>query len=324
MQNTTAATASPYSLNNLVCHRHDPLRSMRRDRLTQLVNNEAGERIELLFPSHRNLVHHTRDIDFAGGVFDEARRVRLLQDELAPHSNLVKAGARVVPLGDSPTAVQLLSVDPELLAGWQTTPELAAETLLCVLDPRRLSCKINFSKQLLKMQPDLVVPWVERQLYSALAAELERAALLGSGADGQPCGLLLEPTVETIAAAVAPASIATAEQEIAEAFLDGGLSVLTSPLVRKNFRGTAADKTAWHPQIPQFVSPHLKTAGNTPGEIAIVGNFSDFIVGTWGPVVLQSNPYSRSTEGFIECLAEMWVDVISLRPGAFRIINPAA
>lgn len=317
---------SPYAIENIrTSERVDNLRNLRRDTLRSLVWNEAGGSAELIFPSLRNLDYNDsrRAIEFCGSVFDEAQPVRLLEDELAPHSALIRAGARVLDMG-APCQTQLASIDPSLLAGWQTTPELAAETLLCLLNPCRLSCQITFSKQLLRQQPDLTVPYVERQIYSAIAAEMERAALLGSGADGQPCGLINEPLMETLDLPVGEAAFAECEQLISEGYLEHNIHVLTSPLVRKNMRSLQREPNVWGDPLPRTVSPHLQAAGHNAGEIAVVGSFPDFIIGTWGGIKLQSNPYSRSTEGFISCLAEIYCDVIALRPGSFRVVNPAA
>ncbi|MCX6880880.1 MAG: phage major capsid protein [Verrucomicrobia bacterium] len=324
MNTTTTASPSPYSVPNIICGNNDPLRAMRRSALTELVGKEAGGTCELIFPNHRNLAHNAskRDLEFSGSVFDEARPVLMLEDELRPHSNLIKAGARVLDLGPSPQATQLTSIDPALLAGWVNTPELAATTPLCVLTPWRLSCLINFSKTLLKMQPDLTIPFVERQIFSAMAGEMERAALLGTGTN-EPVGLLTEPLVVTLDLPVGEAAFAEAEQLISEAYLENSIHVLTSPLVRKNQRSLQREPNVWGDPLPRSVSPHLATAGNNAGQIAVVGSFPDLIIGTWGGIKLQSNPYSRSPEGFISALAEIWVDIISLRTGSFKIINPA-
>lgn len=128
-----------------------------------------------------------RDLE-SGGIF-EANGVRLLADELKPFSTLLQMGTTLIDFGPGCIDHELPSIDPALKAGWQTTPELAAVLDRCLMTQRRLACRLTFSNQLAKQAPDVAVAFVESQLYSGLAHELERAALLGSGADGQPVGL---------------------------------------------------------------------------------------------------------------------------------------
>jgi hypothetical protein len=307
---------------NLITDRNDPHQVKRRSDLLALISG-ATRACTLDFPGRPVLAdrHGKRDLE-SGGVF-EANGVRLLADELAPHSNLMKAGCTLVDFGIGNIDHELPAIDPTLRAGWQTTAELAAVLSRCLMSQRRLSARVTFSNQLARQSPDVSIAYIEAQLYSAIAAELERAALLGSGAFGEPCGLLLEPSVETLDRAVGSAAFAEAEQLIADSFHEGELSVLTSPAARRTLRGTVYELSAWGPELPKFVSPHLKDAGNTPGDVAVVGSFAELIVGTWGGISLLANPYSRDIEGFTSYLFELQCDIISLRPASFKIINPA-
>ena len=252
--------------------------------------------------------------DASGAGFTQ-RKVRLLEDELRPHSNLIRAGASVVSF-ELATETQLPAIDPAQLASWGGPNETDPTSTLTLLQPRRLSTKIVVSKMLLKQNASVILPFIERQLFSAIAAELERAALLGSGAAGQPLGITLDPNVTRTTAAPSAANVRAAERAISEDFLDNGISLLVSPQTREKFRGTAGTVSpVWTSELPQYVSPHLV------GDSALVGSFSDLILATFGPVDLLTDPYSQDTEGFITIRASIYADAIALRPGSFHFIK---
>jgi HK97 family phage major capsid protein len=254
--------------------------------------------------------------DASGDGFTR-KNTRLLEDELAPHSNLIAAGASVISF-DLASDTQLPAIDPGQFASWGTPNESDPTSTLTLLQPKRLVTKIVVSKMLLKQNAAIVIPFVERQLFSAIAAELERAALVGTGTDGQPLGITKDPNISLTLAAPTAANIAAAERGIAEDYLENDIAVMTSPQTRAKFRtaASASGPPVWTREMGQFVSPHLE------GDCALVGSFSDLIIGLFGGIDLMADPYSQDALGFITLRAELFADVVALRPAAFNFIRP--
>lgn len=315
------ATLNPLAPQNIAIRRPgDHHQAARRYELLRVLTSDPGQAATLQFPD-RQFPLGNRAIETS--VFENDGAL-LLSDELRPHMVLMRAGATVLDVGAVQRGYRCGSVDPSLQAGWATSTELATETNFSLIEPRRLCCHITYSTELARLQPDLAVAYVERQLFSAIAAGLENAALLGTGAAGQPVGILNDPAIQTIDLAVGETAFAEAERAISESYHEGDLAILTSPKIRQAMRSAAVTDDLSGQRLPRYFSPHLQGAGNVAGDVAIVGNFADLLIAHWGPIQIQSNPFSRDVEGLTRLLIELTCDVIATRPGAFRVVNPTA
>jgi hypothetical protein len=318
-----ATPSNPYAVRNLILDRRDTSKTQRRFEILDLIRGTPGRSATLHFPSVDVSADRQGRRDLEGINVFENNGVKLLGDELLPYSAVLQAGASVIDLGGITKDFQLQTIDASLRGGWGVSPELATETLLCSVTPNRLSAKITFSNQFAKQQPQLAAAFCEAQIYAAIANELERVCLIGSGIDGEPTGVLFEP-ITTLDLALTEAAWAQAEREITEDFLGENLAIVVSPLLRESMRNSAVVDDQFGKRLPRLCSPHLAAAGTIPGHVGIVARWSELAVCSWGGIELSTNPYAADTEGNSHLLAQMNVDVIALRTNAFRIVAPSA
>ncbi|AGA28724.1 phage major capsid protein [Singulisphaera acidiphila] len=166
-------------------------------------------------------------------------------------------------------------------------------------------------------------------LLSAIAVEVDRGALNGLGNNNQPLGLAQNPGVAEVSfgangGAPTLALLAAMEQTVGNANADiGKLAFATTPNGRLKLRTTekvaTSGKMLWtdsntvlgYPAVASNQLPSNLTHGLGTGLSPIIfGNWSDLVIGLWGPVDILVNPYRFSTTGFTRYRGLQDVDVM--------------
>ena len=192
------------------------------------------------------------------------------------------------------------------------------------MTPKTLGAYTEFSRRLLLQSSIDVETMVRNELATVIALEIDRAALYGLGNTNQPQGLKLVTGINTEdfnAAAPTYAELVSMESKINADNADiGALSYVTNSTIYGGFKTTEkASSTA------QFV---LEPGGTVNGYGVVRSNqvatgdvffgvWNQMLMGMWGALDLQVNPYALDTSGGVRVTALQDVDVAVRHPEAF-------
>jgi HK97 family phage major capsid protein len=190
------------------------------------------------------------------------------------------------------------------------------------LTPKTISAKTSFTRRLMMQSSPDVENVVRDDLNKVLALGIDLASIAGTGSSNQPTGIINTVGIGAVvggANGAAPTwqNMIDLETEIAQDNADvGSLAYLTNTKVRGKLKSTekAANtgQFVWGDSTePGFgmVNGYRAGASNqVPGNLTkgsadsvcsgiIFGNWSDLLIGEWGVLDLQVDPYSSGDSG---------------------------
>jgi len=264
--------------------------------------------------------------DFRGGDFI---------DVLRNSSSVMQAGARM--LGGLSGDVKIPKKTAAASAAWIASEGgVASESEMTVgqvsMSPKTLGAFTDITRQLLIQSSLDVEALVRDDLAQSIALAIDLAGLEGSGASGQPTGILSTSGVNTVTAFAAAnptfAEVVTLETAVAEDnALLGNLAYIMPAAMYGALKTT--EKAA---STAQFV---VEPGGTINGYRAIVsnqgtagnlyfGNFADLLVGMFGGLDIVVDPYTNSTSGTIRVVALQSIDVAVRHAVSFAFGNDGA
>ena len=189
---------------------------------------------------------------------------------------------------------------------------------------KTLGAYTEFSRRLMLQSSIDVEQMVRTELATVIALEIDRAALYGLGSSSQPEGLKLVTGINTEdfnAANPTYAELVSMESKIAADNADiGAMSYVTNSTIYGGFKTTEkASGTA------QFV---LEPGGTVNGYSVVRSNqiasgdvffgvWNQMIMGMWGALDIQVNPYALDKSGGVRVTALQDVDVAVRHPESF-------
>ena len=258
-------------------------------------------------------------------VFTDARPgsfIELLRNRLA----LNTLGVTMLTGLNGPVAIPRQTGAPT--AYWVAEKGAPAESNPTVdqvnLTPKTLGAYTEFSRRLVLQSSIDVEQMVRNELATVIALEIDRAALYGLGTSNQPQGLKLVTGINTEdfgAAAPTYAELVSMETKVNADNADiGAMSYITNSTIFGGFKTT--EKAA---NTAQFV---LEPGGTVNGYNVVRSNqvasgdvffgvWSQMLMGMWGALDLQVNPYALDTSGGVRVTALQDVDVAVRHPEAF-------
>ena len=186
-----------------------------------------------------------------------------------------------------------------LSAGWVeegealTESEMAFESV--TLSPKHVGGITEMSRQLIQQSAPAIEGLVREDLSHAVAAAVDAAIIAGSGIDGEPLGIIGRPGVQVADMPATWADILAMEQLLAAVNVDP-TGWYTSPAVMTALRGTLKAASAGSEYIAgRGTIGDLPAASSNaaPADTAILGDWSQVLLGQWGAVELLVNPYAE-------------------------------
>jgi HK97 family phage major capsid protein len=192
------------------------------------------------------------------------------------------------------------------------------------MTPKSLSAWTRFSRLLMLQSSVDVESWVRRELATVMALEQARAMLYGTGTSNQPLGLKFITGINTedfSAAQPSYVEIVSMETKIAADDADiGTFGYATNATIYGGFKTTEkATGTA------QFVLEPGGTVNSYPvvrsnqvetGDV-FLGVWENMMLGLWGALDLQVNPYSEDKAGNVRVVVHQQCDIAVRYPEAF-------
>ncbi|RZZ88922.1 phage major capsid protein [Pseudoxanthomonas winnipegensis] len=214
-----------------------------------------------------------------------------------------------------------------LTVGWvtegQPLPESDMDFESVTLTPHHVGGITELSRQLIQQSSPAVEDLARDDLSFAIAQAVDRAIIAGTGANGQPLGIINRDDVQTADLPATWADVLAIEQQLA------ALNVIptgwyTSPGVLTNLRGILKAASAGSDYIATAKTiGELPVASSNaaPADTAILGDWTQVLLGQWGAVELLVNPYAEAPyrRGGVLVRAFATVDVAVRHEQAFVV-----
>jgi HK97 family phage major capsid protein len=304
---------------------------------------EAHRAIEAkIGPSRRQGVYvpyevQKRDLTAAGATTGQ----RLVATELRPQDfiELLRARTRVAALGARMLTGLVGNVSIPKQTGAGTAYWLATESTAITesdqtigqitMTPRNIGAYTEISKQLtMQSTPDAEM-MVMDDLSRVLAIGIDTAAIAGTGASGQPTGITLTAGIGSVTGtSIAYAGMVEFQTDVAASnALADGCAYLTTPtvagLLMQRQRFASTDTPLWSGTVLDGQAAGYRATSSTvvPAATMIFGDFSQVVIGEWGVLELEVNPYANFAAGIIGVRAWATVDVAIRQAGAFSVAS---
>ena len=216
------------------------------------------------------------------------------------------------------TAYWLSSETNEITESQQTI-------LQVVMTPKTVGAYTEISRQLLLQSTPGAEGIVSDDLAQVVAIAADYAGLAGTGAAGAPLGIIYTPLVGTQSGtALAYAGVLGMQQDLADANVTpirGGYvgTPATAVIMMSEMKVANAWSPCWEGNIwdgmmcgfPAMSSAQIPTAG------LLFGDWQELVIGEWGVLEIEVNPYANFKAGIIGVRALYSMDVALRRPVAF-------
>jgi HK97 family phage major capsid protein len=209
------------------------------------------------------------------------------------------------------------------------------------MSPKRLSCSVPISLQNILQSSISLETYTAQEIMAAVAQAIDIAGIRGTGADGQPEGILVASGTNAVVGGTNGAAPTWAHMVA----LETGVYVANANAARMGYLFNAVTrgklKTTPHEAnasnyllnpdgtangYPVWQSnnvPSNLTKGTASGvcSAGIFGDFSQMIIGQWGFADLSVDEYSRKKEGYVEITFNTFMDILIRHPKAFSVVK---
>ena len=283
----------------------------------------------------------------AAGTPDPVQ-TRPIIDRLFPASVAAQMGAQMIQIGSG--APEWPVTTSAVTAGWaagetgNVAGPTAYETADKALKPEHnLGIHMRITRKTLLQSGDALEAAIRRDMNGAMSAELDKAVFLGTGADGQPLGVI--PGAATYGITSTPVDAAASWAAIRAAVVrfmtanaatgPSGVNALIRPELwsflddAEAFAGTGI--TEWERLVKNIGAPVQTSnalsapAGDPLATSSLLttsaGGVSPIFVGIWGAVDLIRDPYSDAQSGGLRLTALTTADVTVARSSQLQLLT---
>lgn len=284
----------------------------------------------------------------ASGVLDPIQ-TRPIIDRLFPDSAAGRIGANMINIDSGATEWPV--VTSSVAAGWADgeTADVAAAQAFATTDKalkpeQNLGVQMKITRKALKQSGAALEDAVRRDMNSAIGAALDKAVFLGTGANGQPLGVIPGySTYGITSTAVAAEGTWPVLRSAIVRFMTanaasgpGDVRALIRPELWANLddiliTGTAvSDWARLTANVPAgnivMTTNALATPTGTPSACNALlttsaGGVAPIFVGTWGGIDLIRDPYSDAASGGLRLTGLITADVTVARPAQLEILT---
>lgn len=214
-----------------------------------------------------------------------------------------------------------------LSVGWveegQALPESEMDFESVSLTPHHVGGITEMSRQLIQQSSPAIEDLVRQDLSWAIAHAVDKAIIAGTGTGGQPLGIINRTGVQEAELPETWADVLAIEQMLAALNINP-TGWYTSPGVLTALRGILKAATAGSEYIAtagRIGDLPAATSNAAPVDTAILGDWSQVLLGQWGAVEILVNPYAETPyrRGGVLVRAMSTVDVAVRHEQAFVV-----
>jgi HK97 family phage major capsid protein len=195
------------------------------------------------------------------------------------------------------------------------------------LSPKTAGAYTEISRQLLLQSSPAVEGLVQSDLAQVVALAVDLAVLNGSGASGQPTGIISTAGIGSVTGtSIAYAGIVEFQTDTAtgNALFDSSGYVTTpavAGLLKQRVKFTSTASPIWEGKLLEgTVDGYRAMASNqVPSANILFGDFSKVVLAEWGVLEVEVNPYANFAAGIVGVRAMYSIDVGVRYPAAFSL-----
>jgi len=271
----------------------------------------------------------------AGGVFDPTE-IKPVIDRLFPDSVAARMGAQMVAIDTG--LVEFPLTTSSVTAGWAASetgnvagPTVFGTTERALSPDHNLGIQVKITRKSLKQSGAALEAAVRRDINGTMQTVLDAGVFNGSGASGQPLGVIAgQSTYGYGTTAVSAAAAASVFRTVAAAFMvgnaangPGDVKILAHPQTWTYMDAALVTGTAvsqWDLHLKNFLAANnvlsalaTLTAGAPDTSVALLttnaGGVAPIFIGAWGGIDLIRDPYSDGQSGMLRLTALATIDV---------------
>jgi len=194
------------------------------------------------------------------------------------------------------------------------------------MSPKNVAGYTVASHQFVQQQSEAASAFLLKDISGELRRAVDAALIGGTGAAGQPTGIVTQAAGAFTGTSLDFAKLLDAQSDLAaNNALTEGCAYVTTPTVaallaaRVRFASTASP--LWDGSLTRgTVLGHTAISSTSvPSGTAIFGDFSQVVLGEWGGLEVTSNPFQDFSRGLISVRAWYTCDVGVRCPGSFSV-----
>lgn len=252
----------------------------------------------------------------------------------ALYNNLVVVKAGASYMNDLVGDIDVPRFDNAITAQYVGENAAAAGSNLDVdlvkLSGKDLTANIDISRRIRLQTPYNIEALCSEQLMQALSHKMDLDALIGTGAGNSVVGILNQAGIGSVATggSLSWQDLLDLESEVLyqNALVNRG-SYITNSKVLSLMKGTQKAnalnflyENGTANEYPVLTTNGLVETGTTTKTSPLFfGDFSQLMVGTWGAIELQFNPYANTKTGLHSLTAFVTFDTVVRRPQSFAV-----
>jgi Phage capsid family len=274
---------------------------------------------------------------------------RPIIDRLFPDSVAARMGAQMISIDAG--AVEWPVTTSAVTAGWAdgeianvAGPTTYATTDRAMSPDNNLGIQMRITRKTLKQSGAALEQAVRRDMSGAMGAAMDQAAFLGTGANGQPLGVITgaatygitSTAVGALASWGAFRSAVTRFMTANAAGSPDAVRALIRPELWDYLDGVLISGTAvseWDRLVKNLPSANIAMTNNalaapsgTPSATSALlttaaGGVAPIFIGAWGAVDMIRDPYSDAQSGGLRITALATMDVTVARPAQLEILT---
>lgn len=272
-------------------------------------------------------------------------RTMPLIDRLFPQSVAAQLGGSLVNVGTGNLEYPISTA--QTAVGWQAneTADVGAPTAFTIMERQlkpdhTMGVQMKVTRKALKQSGEGMESAIRRDMSGAMGQELDRVLMLGSGAAGEPNGIVANAAGYgvTETALGAAADWAAFRKEILAFMLanaatgPGSVRMLCRPEIWDRMDGsyiTGTAVTEWSLMQQAMLGVVMSTnaleapaGGSTTAVMSTsAGGIAPFFIGSWGAIDLIRDPYSDAASGGLRLTALTTMDVTVSRAEQLRVVS---
>lgn len=227
--------------------------------------------------------------------------------------------------------------------GWVNENGVIAESSAqfdqLAMSPKTVGAFTDISRLLMlqgSMDPEA---FVLNELATVIALELDRVAVYGTGTANMPKGIINTAGIGSVSIGANGGyanwqNVIDLETQVATQNAElGRLSYLTNPKVRGKLKATQKGvnlgfiyengdiMNGYSVGVTNQIASNGVHGTGTGLSTLIYGNFQDLVIGQWGNLDIQVDPYTQATKGAVRITAFQDVDMVVRHAGSFAAIT---
>lgn len=195
------------------------------------------------------------------------------------------------------------------------------------LTPKNVMAYSEISRQLMLQSSPAADGIIMNDLAQVIALGIDTAGLVGTGAAGQPTGVVNTAGIGSVTGTtLGYAGIVEFQTDVAQSnALAGNCGYVTTPsvagLLKQRQRFTSTDTPIWQGNILDGEIEGFKAMSSMQLTAAsmLFGDFSQIVIGEWGMLEIALNPYANFTAAITGIRAIQTCDIGVRIPGAFSL-----